>query len=362
MKQYTDSFALWQDIQNGLLVANPVADVPGIWKIHNKETHETMFTFSDETENFDPCLELTVDSALQRRKWYSRYILGCTHGHQVNWELKVWIARAIRNNPADGPVILSVEQINALMEEIDLTHANSKMIANSNQWQRDRYALLEKDAAAFKFAVRQYIDFVTSEAPEDKYCMCGEESDSREHSYHEGSHAFFPAFQYSEQMARQRVEAFYPKINGGNGPLTTDEPKDVVEIEHTDLQGNVGIVKVKTHAAIPDECAASGQSCSYAPEGPKGEMQCKYCGKPMTSNKQAELYAQATGANVYADGKLVAGQHDLWKDGDFGVPDVLKDRNGQVVLGQCKVCGAAEQELIDIPLCPGSGKKVFRHG
>lgn len=26
------------------------------------------------------------------------------------------------------------------------------------------------------------------------------------------------------------------------------------------------------------ECAASGHSCSYGPHGPKGEMQCEYCG------------------------------------------------------------------------------------
>ncbi|KWK75752.1 hypothetical protein [Burkholderia ubonensis] len=30
---------------------------------------------------------------------------------------------------------------------------------------------------------------------------------------------------------------------------------------------------------IPDECVASGASCSYAPEGRHGEMQCRYCGK-----------------------------------------------------------------------------------
>lgn len=30
---------------------------------------------------------------------------------------------------------------------------------------------------------------------------------------------------------------------------------------------------------VPDECAATGQSCEYAPEGMNGEMQCKYCGK-----------------------------------------------------------------------------------
>lgn len=29
-----------------------------------------------------------------------------------------------------------------------------------------------------------------------------------------------------------------------------------------------------------DECVASGQSCSYRPHGPDGEMQCEYCGKP----------------------------------------------------------------------------------
>jgi hypothetical protein len=29
----------------------------------------------------------------------------------------------------------------------------------------------------------------------------------------------------------------------------------------------------------PNECAASGASCSYAPDGPRGEVQCRYCGK-----------------------------------------------------------------------------------
>jgi hypothetical protein len=31
--------------------------------------------------------------------------------------------------------------------------------------------------------------------------------------------------------------------------------------------------------SIPDECAASGASCSYRPHGMNGEMQCQYCGK-----------------------------------------------------------------------------------
>lgn len=34
---------------------------------------------------------------------------------------------------------------------------------------------------------------------------------------------------------------------------------------------------------IPDECAASGASCRYAPDGRRGEMQCRYCGKPQLS-------------------------------------------------------------------------------
>lgn len=30
--------------------------------------------------------------------------------------------------------------------------------------------------------------------------------------------------------------------------------------------------------ALKDECAATGQTCSYGPHGPHGERQCKYCG------------------------------------------------------------------------------------
>lgn len=39
---------------------------------------------------------------------------------------------------------------------------------------------------------------------------------------------------------------------------------------------------------VPDECAATGQSCEYAPEGMNGEMQCKYCGKPI-EDKNADV-------------------------------------------------------------------------
>jgi hypothetical protein len=40
-----------------------------------------------------------------------------------------------------------------------------------------------------------------------------------------------------------------------------------------------------------------------------------------------------------------APQHDLYKDGDKDIPEQLVDRNGQVVLAQCKRCKRAESEL-----------------
>jgi hypothetical protein len=37
--------------------------------------------------------------------------------------------------------------------------------------------------------------------------------------------------------------------------------------------------------------------------------------------------------------------HLLYKDGDPNAPDSILDSNGQVVLGLCRICGAAEAEL-----------------
>ncbi|MEN9671044.1 MAG: hypothetical protein RL018_1321, partial [Pseudomonadota bacterium] len=37
--------------------------------------------------------------------------------------------------------------------------------------------------------------------------------------------------------------------------------------------------------------------------------------------------------------------HDLYTDADKDIPDVICDRNGQVVLGLCKRCGRGEAEL-----------------
>lgn len=39
--------------------------------------------------------------------------------------------------------------------------------------------------------------------------------------------------------------------------------------------------------------------------------------------------------------------HLLYKDGDACIPDAIKDRNGQVVLSLCTVCGKGEAELVN---------------
>lgn len=49
------------------------------------------------------------------------------------------------------------------------------------------------------------------------------------------------------------------------------------------------------------------------------------------------------------------GGHFLYQTGDF-IPEPIRcqitDRNGDVVLGYCRYCGKAENELIEFPKCP----------
>jgi hypothetical protein len=40
-------------------------------------------------------------------------------------------------------------------------------------------------------------------------------------------------------------------------------------------------------------------------------------------------------------------EHKLYETGDADAPDVIKDRNGEVVLGLCRVCGRGECELVE---------------
>ena len=39
--------------------------------------------------------------------------------------------------------------------------------------------------------------------------------------------------------------------------------------------------------------------------------------------------------------------HVLWKTGEVGVPSAILDRNGEVVLGLCKICGKGECDLVE---------------
>ncbi len=46
-------------------------------------------------------------------------------------------------------------------------------------------------------------------------------------------------------------------------------------------------------------------------------------------------------------------EHDLYATGDEGVPNVITDSNGEVVLGLCRKCDRAEAELDEVPVCDG---------
>jgi len=43
-------------------------------------------------------------------------------------------------------------------------------------------------------------------------------------------------------------------------------------------------------------------------------------------------------------------KHILYTNDDLNVPECLKDRNGDIVLSQCKICGKAEAELSELCL------------
>ncbi|KVN92582.1 hypothetical protein [Burkholderia ubonensis] len=73
---------------------------------------------------------------------------------------------------------------------------------------------------------------------------------------------------------------------------------------------------------IPDECVASGASCSYAPEGRHGEMQRRYCGK---AQSEAPAEAREPSAWVTPDGDRAitqAQKQGMLRDGGAGASSV----------------------------------------
>lgn len=49
--------------------------------------------------------------------------------------------------------------------------------------------------------------------------------------------------------------------------------------------------------------------------------------------------------------------HILYRQGDPDAPRVIKDRNGQIVLDLCRVCGLGEMRL-DEPCVPAPGRNL----
>lgn len=154
---------------------------------------------------------------------------------------------------------------------------------------------------ALKAAILNFMEFADQAIPDDDCCMCGSREDA--HDFGSG-HSFTPATQYHVMQLRKEVEKY----------LDVLDVEGATTVTHSDLSGNTEEV-----AVIPNSALAE----AYEPP---------------------------------------AGEHVLWKDGDFGIPEAILDRNGQVALNCCKVCGGAESELRDMPTCPGYRKKVFRHG
>lgn len=75
------------------------------------------------------------------------------------------------------------------------------------------------------------------------------------------------------------------------------------------------------HAAmVPDECAATGMSCSYTPHGLNKEMQCEYCGAAPTPS--------ATESTIERNWKFVEQAYDSSSTGrcerllfELGLPE-----------------------------------------
>lgn len=103
---------------------------------------------------------------------------------------------------------------------------------------------------------------------------------------------------------------------------------------------NLDELRVSTAAVIYNAAISSGLVCSEEPG--------------------ALVYRRVTPADVIDPNEKVIinpPQHILYKKGDIGIPDAIRDRNGDVVLDLCKVCGKGEQELLDTPVCPGPYEK-----
>ena len=80
----------------------------------------------------------------------------------------------------------------------------------------------------------------------------------------------------------------------------------------------------------------------WEPEKPEHKM-CQNCGHKYVGDKCSRCWHDnMTGM---ADKSCKKPEHKLYQDGDKNIPEIILDRNGQVALGMCKICGKAESEL-----------------
>lgn len=108
---------------------------------------------------------------------------------------------------------------------------------------------------------------------------------------------------YSRDLARVQSEQFGAravyrdvKIKKPVDPTTWKAP--VLGIPADTIVGEKPefVLSAQTGKPAFDECAASGESCSYRADGPNGEMQCRYCGKSQGSRGAPTEPQQLNGA------------------------------------------------------------------
>lgn len=102
-----------------------------------------------------------------------------------------------------------------------------------------------------------------------------------------------------------------------------------------------------------DACLAIGSIIRSNKQQVKvGRAEVSIAGIPITKLEDVEPVAPVQ-EQVYDPykAKPCHTSHELYKTGDADAPEQIKDRNGEVVLDQCRNCGRAESELLDGEPC-----------
>lgn len=145
-------------------------------------------------------------------------------------------------------------------------------------------------------------------------------------------------------------------------PLGEDYDEVLVAIHQPRLDHvDEWVVSVDELRAFEQEAIAAGKtalSIVSLPEGgtamlKPGDKQCMFC---KAKGPQCPALTEHTLAMVMGDFDTLETDvrlesHDLYKDGDEGIPSAITDGSGSVALSLCKVCGQGEGDLEEV--CPG---------